>query len=108
MNSNVNIYSTLNHQRLKPSENSDYQLYGEPPPSYQQSKYYPITKTFDITTTTTESHIYENIDESNLIIGKKHKGNFKILKDRSNVNKTSNKNQKQRISSEQQANNYSE
>ena len=101
MNSNVNIYSTLNHQRLKPSENSDYQLYGEPPPSYQQSKYYPITKTFDITTTTTESHIYENIDESNLIIGKKHKGNFKILKDRSNVNKTSNKNQKQ-------ANNYRE
>ena len=61
-------------------------MYGEPPPSYQQSKYYPISKT---STTTTEAHIYENIDESNIITAKKHKGNFKLLKDKSSKNKVS-------------------
>ncbi|CAF0798424.1 unnamed protein product [Brachionus calyciflorus] len=75
----------LNSSELKDSDVNDYQMYGEPPPSYKQSQFYPKAnlkkiknKNSEITTEPllkvsdnnesledTSSHIYENIDELN-------------------------------------------
>lgn len=65
MASHLDLYSNDNLNRDNKRRNdSDYQLYGEPPPSYDQSKYFPQTTTFESNSQTDEVHIYENIDES--------------------------------------------
>lgn len=75
---------------------NDYQLYGEPPPSYHLSKYFPEKKV-DLNE---DNHIYENIDESTTdntkqALAKQRKGRFKSIK-----NKERNKSDKNKFQSD--------
>lgn len=104
-NDEINLTSDSNNQinRLDISEqnysikspkkcdvnNLDYQIYGEPPPSYQQSKYFPVIKLKDFKEE--DAHIYENIDESTNVSAKQRKGKFKTLNTKEPTSKTHNK-----------------
>ncbi len=70
--------------------NLDYQLYGEAPPSYQQSKYFPVIKLEEFKEDD-DAHIYENIDESANMSAIKRKGKFKTLNTKEITNRIQNK-----------------
>ena len=65
----IDTYSQNSTKTNDETEALDYQLYGEPPPSYKQAKFYPKASACKINSAKRKvdddksSHIYENIDE---------------------------------------------
>lgn len=102
---NHNRISQTNHENENNLDNSDYQLYGEPPPAYNKAKYYPkaTCKINEYTNTVTihpssqpllaasnlnrngddASHIYENIDEFSSSINQNSRTGNKVNSGRS-------------------------